>query len=158
MNESFSKVELMLTAIRTILVDDVYNTYKEVREIKYYAKDRIFRSNLNSKEIFPQIILSVDEMDSNIALPTQRMMLNISIYVNKNDSNAHTTLDRISSRIEFLLNKKNNNINNVEPNKNLRCRKIIKVSAITSIDNLMDVISKTIIFDIIVDDEIIICN
>ena len=59
-NISYSKINVIIEAVRNLLVSDNSNTGLEVREIHYYCSDRIFRSYIRINHDFPQIILECD--------------------------------------------------------------------------------------------------
>lgn len=152
-----SKVELLYSAIQKILKDDNIDTGSDVREIQFYVEDRILRKNLRQNLSNPKILMDITEQLSESNLPTSSYMLELMVVVDETQSYSLTVLDRIIARIEYLLNRKHNSLNAAMSTKYLRCRKILKTSAITTYDGLMKIHIKNIMFDIQADDEILQC-
>lgn len=156
MNKNYSKNELILIGVRKLLVDDNTNTGAEVREIQFYCEDRIYRTDLNHAATFPQILMEIDSMDSSILIPTSKFILTIKICIKRGTSGANMVLDRMATRVEYLLNRQHEKINiAADLAKNLRCRMIRKISAIRATDMIMDIITEIIMFEIVLDDEIL---
>jgi hypothetical protein len=107
---------------------------------------------------FPKITMDVDEYESENNLPTQKSLLTIQAHIKKNDSYALTSLGNLSNRIEYLLNKKPASINLAVSSKKLRCRMINKISGLLTTDELKEVHTKTLMFDVVMDDEILSCS
>jgi hypothetical protein len=152
-NEKYSKSKVILEAVRSILVADNSNTGNEVREIEYYCSDRIHRGNLRTKSAFPQITFGIDEGYDELNLPSGHYYLSVSAHERFDSKYPQETLDNISSRIAFLLNKKPNQLN-LATSKNLRCRLIVKISALLVQDYTNKVFTKSINFRMICGDEI----
>jgi len=157
MNESESKTDVLYSSIYKILKDDNTNTAKTVREIEYHVADRIIRSNLRHNLANPKILMEVIESQTNLTLSTEKYMLILTVVVDMDMTYALTVLDNISARVEFLINKKPVSINLAYSSKNLRCRLINKTSGITSTDALKMIHQKHIMFDVVLDDEVIEC-
>lgn len=157
MNEKYSKSEVLIEAIVKILKDDNTNTGNIVREINYHAADRIYRKHVADKMTYPNIMISVDEFNNNLGLPSGRFSVEFKINVLQSEPYSFSVLDRIGSRIEFLLNKKTSQLN-LATSKNLRCRLFNKASGLVTSDDLIKVNIKTLLFDAICDDEILVCS
>lgn len=158
MNLKESKSNILMEAVRTILVGDTTNTGYTSREIAYYCGTRIFRTRTEDDSAFPKITMDVDEYESELALPSSRCLLTIQAHVKKDMSYALTNLGNLSNRIEYLLNKQIASINLAVSSKKLRCRLINKVSGLLTTDELKEVHTKTLIFDVVLDDETLNCN
>lgn len=157
MNEKYSKSEVLLEAIVKILKEDDTNTGNTVREMNNTVADRIYRSHINENLSYPNVVIGVDEYNSNLGLPSGKFTVEIKVSVLQSEPYSFSVLDRIGSRIEFLLNKKTSSIN-LASSKNLRCRIFNKVSGLVTSDDLIKVNKKTILFDVICDDEILVCT
>lgn len=159
MNVVESKTNILLEAVRNLFIADTTNTGYTSREINYYVGQRIYRTRMEIGDSFPQITLDVDEYESELALPSQRCLLTIQAHVKKDAPYALTSLGNLSNRIEYLLNKKPSSINlAVNNSKKLRCRLINKISGLLTTDELKEVHTKTLIFDVILGDEILSCS
>ena len=157
MNLAESKTNILLEAVRTLFISDTVNTGYASREIAYYVGQRIYRTRMEDVSEFPKITLDVDEYESELSLPSQKCMLTIQAHVKKDMSYALTNLGNLSNRIEYLLNKKPSSINLVVNSKKLRCRLINKISGLLTTDELKEVHTKTLIFDVVLGDEILSC-
>lgn len=157
MNLTEDKTNILMEAVRTVLISDTVNTGYTTREIKYYVDTRIYRTRQEDSSVFPKITMDVDEYESELSLPSARYLLTIQAHVKKDMSYALTALGNLSNRIEYLLNKKPSSINLVVNSKKLRCRLINKISGLLTTDELKEVHTKTIIFEVVLGDEILNC-
>lgn len=153
-NEQYSKSKVILEAVRSIMTDDDANTGNELREIQYYCADRVYRGNLRVKSDFPQISMRVEEGLDELNIPSGEYFLEVSSHEKFDANSPQDVLDGISSRIQFLLNKKPDQLN-LATSKNLRCRLIIKLSALLIEDYVNRVFTKTIRFRTVCGDETI---
>jgi len=161
MNESNAKEEVLLEAIVGTLIDDTVNTSKTVREIAYYCSDRVYLTyEFDNDAVFPQLVIDVEQLVSEIKMPTTQFMVSVKAYVSMNKSASgndypQTRLIRLTSRVVFLLHNKQDSLNDEVSSKNLRCR-IIQHFHTSKDDILTDkVYGKNIIFSVICDNEII---
>lgn len=151
-----SKEEVLLQAVRKLLVDDNADTGKTVREIDYYVGDRIYLTDKNiDNATFPQIILSVDAAEDELGLPTGNYVLDVRTYVNIDDEYAKTKLKRIDARVLVLINKRSDSLNSAVTGKNLRCRLIVKMSSLETTDPIAHLYIKRTSYRVILDDEVI---
>ncbi len=159
MNMKESKTNILLEAVRSIFIADTTNTGFTSREINFYVGQRIYRTRMENHESFPQITMDVDEYESELSLPSNRNLLTIQVHVKKDSQYALTVLGNLSNRIEYLLNKKPSSINlAVDSSKKLRCRLINKISGLLTTDELKEVHTKTLIFEVVLGDEILSCS
>lgn len=156
-NVTESKVNILLEAVYKILSADSTNTGVTMREITHYTTN-ISRKKIEQQSTFPQITFEVDEQESELLLPSQSYLLTVSAHVKKDMQYALTSLDNLTARIEYLLNKKPSSINLAVSGKNLRCRLINKISGMKVTDELKEVHTKNLIFEVVLGDEIISCN
>ena len=152
-NINNSKEEILIQAVRTLFVNDDTDTGKTVREINYYVGDRIFLTDKNIDEDFPQIVLSADSVYDELELPTGNYILEIRTFVKIDDSYAQTKLMRINSRMLVLINKQPESLNSAVLGKNLRCRLIVKMSSINVTDPVAHLYMRRTSFRVILDDE-----
>jgi len=158
MNVKESKTNILLEAVYKILSEDSANTGYTMREMNFYVGDNINRPRLEMGAEFPQVTFEVDEYETDLLIPTQKYQLTVSGHVKKDMAYAQTTLDNLTARIEYLLNKKPSSLNLAVPSKKLRCRLINKISGLKTTDELKEVHTKNLIFEVVLDDEIIQCN
>jgi hypothetical protein len=156
-NPNESKEELLLAAVRELLVDDNSDTGVTVREIHYYCADRIQREHVNADIAYPRIDLEIEVTDTATNLPSGNFFLNVTPKVGMNQSYAQTTLDRITQRCIHLLENQENNLNLAAAvsGKNLRVRLIQKESALRVPDGVFETFSKFIRFSVIMDDDVL---
>ena len=158
MNITESKSNILMEAVYKILTTDTADTGLKSREISHYCSNRVFRSKLLVSPIFPLITMETDEIGGELLLPSQRFLLTVQAHVKKEMEYALTSLDNLSNRIEYLLNKNTTSINLAVSSKKLRCRLINKVSALLTTDELKEVHTKSIQFDVVIGDELLQCN
>jgi len=157
-NESYSKDEIILAAVREILLGDNAATGNDVGSIDSYVSNRIQREDVHVVIDFPRIDLSVEEGGAEVGLPTRRYFLVIKPRTHMDENTSpQTTLDRIGARIDFLLNNKPASLNATAAasGKNLRCRLLIQESALRVPDAVDRFYSKIMRYRVICDDETI---
>lgn len=157
MNISEAKTEIILMSSRKIFVDDNLSTGNPVDAIGEIIGDRIYRSSLPIGDVYPHIVQWVDELDDQIVLSSGRFMFNVRIYFEMETTQARDELDRTAERVIYLLNKKPLVMNSQYSDKNLRCRKILKQSNTFASDAIKQLFFRTIVFEMICDNELINC-
>lgn len=154
-NVAYAKDNIILQAVRSILVGDNVNTNNDVREIHYYCADRIYRQFHNVNQPFPQIVMKVEAGDVEKGLPSGKYYLELMGCVSISDGHAQTKLSNMMARAEYLLAKQSAQLNLAVVGKNLRARRVDKVSDFLDTDPIDKLHKKTIRFMVICDDEII---
>jgi hypothetical protein len=154
-NETYSKENVLLEAVRTLLVNDNSNTSKIVREIHFYCGDRIERDFVAARTVFPKITLSVDHAAVHSGLPSGTYFLDVTGHYEIGEQNSLTKLSRMMARSNFLLNEKHDNLNVAVSGKNLRCRQILMLSSIGRKDEFLKHYLRTLRFSVVCDDEIL---
>ena len=153
MSNALAKEEVLVEAVRAILVADNADTGVTVREINFYCADRIYMSDKNADKAFPQIFMQTDTGQDQLNLPSGDYFFETTCCVKMDDTNPQQTLYRMDSRVLALINKKPNTLNLAVPSKNLRCRLIVKTTSLKFTDPLAQLYMKTTRFRVILDDE-----
>lgn len=158
MNISESKAELILSAVREILLGDNTATGNTVGSIESYCANRIQREDLQSQIDFPKIDLSCEEGPEELELPTGLYFLSVKPRTAMDDNSApQTVLDRMAARINTLLHNQPASLNSasVASGKDLRCRTIVKESVLRVPDTLDRSYTKVMRYRVRCDDEIL---
>jgi hypothetical protein len=143
-----------MEAVRKVLVADTASTGYSVPSIASSVSTRIFQGHTpNPTVTYPMITMTVDEGPSDLLIDTSQCYLNLRIWVQESADKAPNVLDAISTRIEYLINKKPEVLNQIVSSKKLRCRLIYRQSSVRSSDPVLEVITKHMIFFVILDDE-----
>jgi hypothetical protein len=150
-----AKEEVLMEAIRSLMVADNSNTGNPVREIHYYAADRIFPTEHNIDEDFPQFGIVIESVLDDQILPTGEYFAEVISYVKKDYENSIRTLLRMDARVLALINKKHASLNAAVISKNLRCRLIVKMSSLRISDPIAQLNTKRTRFRVTCDDETI---
>jgi hypothetical protein len=158
-NITYSKEVVILEAVNTILISDVLSTGNEVKSIKNYVDNRVYRTYTedknNTNKFMPQLNMEMESMETNPSLPTGEYILTIKAFINQDASRPKDILDNLMARVCYLLDKKEKNLNN-SSNKNLRCVRCRKYSLIDNNDYLNKAIyGKQVIFTLKCMDEIL---
>ena len=154
-NPTNSKEEVLMEAIRALMVADNVDTGVTVREIHYYVGDRIFPTEHNIDEEFPQFGIIIEAVTDDFNIPTGDYFAEVMSYTKKDALSAITTLLRMDARVLVLINKKPQSLNDAVSSKNLRCRLIVKMSSFKTTDPIANLNVKRTRFRVICDDEII---
>ncbi len=154
-NISNSKEEVLLEAIRTLMIADNADTGVTLREIHYYVADRIFPTEQNMDEDFPQFGITTESVSDELNLPTGDYFVEVIAHTKKDAKYAITDLLRMDARVLVLINKKPQSLNDAVSSKNLRCRLIVKMSSLRTTDPIAHLNVKRTRFRVICDDEII---
>ena len=157
MNQTVSKTTAILRAIRKILISDTTNTGYEVREVSFYVSNRIVQGTMPAPVNMPHITLSEDDGDQRQLLPSGEYFVPVRCWVDMDTDSPNDTINNLVTRIIFLLHNKQDQLNTQYPSDNLRCRLITKQSNTLLNDGQARLISRTILFRVIADDEILVC-
>ena len=154
-NLTVSKSEVIISAVRELLLGDNAATGNDVDSIDSYVSNRISRVDTNIDVNAPKIDLGVEEGQADLDLPTRTYFLTVAPITHMDGDVPQTTLDRISSRIDFLLNNKPSSLNGTSTatGKNLRCRLIIQESALRVPDTIERTYTKVLRYRVVCDDE-----
>lgn len=152
-NTTEAKTNILLEAVKKILSDDNSTLSTTMKAIHYYIADNIMRKRLEQIVDYPAVTMDVDEQGTDLLIPTQKYLLTVSAHVKKTMAYAQTELDNLTARIEYLLNKKPASINLAVASKKLRCRLINKISGVKVTDELKEIHSKHLMFEVVLDDE-----
>ncbi|MHA2363874.1 MAG: hypothetical protein ACXAC7_07940 [Candidatus Hodarchaeales archaeon] len=153
MSNELAKEEVLVEAVRAVLIADNTDTGGTVREIDFYCGDRIYMADKNLDNDFPQIFLNTDAAPDQQLLPSGNYFLETTCCVKMDYTNAQQTMYRMDSRVLALINKKPDTLNLAVPSKNLRCRLILKMSSIRFTDPIAQLYLKNTRFRVILDDE-----
>lgn len=164
-NVNYAKENVILEAVRSILVADNGTLSSDVKSIHQYVADRIIRKKAFLEPPEESLItMEVISRGGNYNLPSSSWFLTITA-INPMEaepivagSNAQDDVANMSQRIEYLLNKKHDDLNNSVPTKNLRCRLINRISLLPTDDEKLKLYKRDIVFEMITDDEILDCN
>jgi hypothetical protein len=159
MNRDYSKENVILESVRTILVNDNGILTGDVKSIHQYCEDRIIRKMAFINPPDDKLItIDVAKNNENIGLPSSTWYLSVTAIIPMDQPYAQDDVSRMATRIVYLLNKKPADLNNVAPQKYLRCRFIINISVIPADDGALKIHKRECIFEIIADDEILNLN
>ena len=156
-NLAYSKAEVIISAVRELLLGDNAATGNTVGSINSYVVDRIAREDTNIEQDAPKITLSIEDGAAEHDLPSRTYFLTVNPITHMDGDTPQTTLHRIASRIDFLLNNKPASLNATAAasGKNLRCRLLIQESALRVPDAVDRFYSKIMRYRVICDDETI---
>lgn len=124
---AYSEDNLLLEAVRTLLVDDNSNTGESVREIHHYCEDRIVRSNLKTLVNRPCITMYTVGGPSDLGLPTRQYMLHLTVNTDIETESSQDILNNLAQRVIDLLDEKPKSLND-KVSENLRCRLVVLIS------------------------------
>lgn len=157
MNNAYSKDEIIAEAVYNILINDTANTGNDVREIMFYfsnVKQIRYGGAFNVESTYPMLTYKTEPVDSHESLPTGRYFLSVTASIESSSSTPQTTLKRIMARVDVLIDKKPEVLNSIVASaKNLRCRRIKRVSAQEVYDAMNEMYKRIHIYDLTCDDE-----
>jgi len=160
MNQNYAKENVILEAIRTILVGDNAILTTQVKSIHQYCEDRIIKKTAFTEPPGNTLIMmEIIRRGGQDGIPSSNWFLTITAVIPMDSLNAQDIVVEMASRIEFLLNRKPANLNSVvSSTKYLRCRYINHIGTIPVDDDVKKLYKRDVTFDIIVDDEIMKLN
>jgi hypothetical protein len=158
-NVNYSKENVILQAVRTLLVADNGTLTGDVKSIHTYCEDRIIRKKIFTEA--PGESLATMEVVSNggdVGLPATRWFLTVTAIIPMDATNSQDNVSNFAERISILLNKKAMNLNNAVLTKNLRCRLINRLAILNADDEVLKIYKRDVNFELIIGDEILECN